>query len=319
MSRNITQFLDITTILAIPLPHPAPASHYQHVHAATYFLAVTVACNMGKIVPGSMLMYVGASIERIQKWLEGPDPSTNFNKALKGRHPNTGSWFIESSTFVDWKAEGHSFLWLYGIPGCGKTMLSATVIDNVLSREPFNPSSAVLYFYFDFNDSSKQNHENMVRSLLAQALRYCVDVPRELESLYSSCMDGGWQPTFEALLESLHQTLASFEETFIILDALDECTDRSELLADIDNLVGWENIDLHLLVTSRREQDIEESLASLIGDQASVCIDSAVISADIRVYVQFRLRTDRALKRWQKNLELSQEIKDTIVEKADGM
>ena len=133
-------------------------------------------------------------------------------------------------------------------------------------------------------------------------------------------MDGGWQPTYEALLEALHQTMASFEESFVILDALDECTDRSELLADIDNIMGWEDLDLHLLVTSRREQDIEESLSSLVvGHQASVCIDSAVVSADIRVYVHYRLRADRKLKRWQKDLEMSQEIKDTIVDKADGM
>lgn len=260
----------------------------------------------------------GANIERIHRWLEGPDPSTNYNKALK-RHPNTGNWFIESGAFVRWKAERHSFLWLYGIPGCGKTMLSATVVENVLNREPFNPSSAVLYFYFDFNDSSKQKHEKMIRSLLAQTLRYCIDVPRQLESLYSSCMEGGWQPTCEALSEALHQTMASFEESFIILDALDECTDRSELLTGIDNIMGWEDIDLRLLVTSRREQDIEESLVPLSGDQASVCIDSAVVSADIRVYVHYRLRADPKLKRWQKDLEVSQEIKDTIVDKADGM
>lgn len=266
-----------------------------------------------------MLMYVGANIERIHKWLEDPDPSTIYNKTLKGRHPNTGNWFLESGAFVDWKAKGHSSLWLYGISGCGKTMLSATVIDNVLNREPFNPSSAVLYFYFDFNDSSKQKHEKMVRSLLAQTLRYRVDVPRDLESLYSSFMDGGWQPTCEALLEALHQTMASFEETFLILDALDECTDQPKLLADIEIIVGWEDIDLHLLVTSRREQVIEGSLDALIGDQASMCIDSAVVSADIRVYVHYRLRANRKLKRWQKDLEVSQEIKDNIVDTADGM
>ena len=33
---------------------------------------VTVACNSGTIAHGSVLMYVGANIERIHKWLEGP-------------------------------------------------------------------------------------------------------------------------------------------------------------------------------------------------------------------------------------------------------
>ena len=63
-------------------------------------------------------------------------------------------------------------------------------------------------------------------------------------------MDGGCQPTCEALLEALHQTMASFEATFIVIDALNECTDRSELLNGVETIMGWEDIDLHLLVTS---------------------------------------------------------------------
>ena len=50
--------------------------------------------------------------------------------------------------------------------------------------------------------------------------------------------------------------MASFEATFIVIDALDECIDRSELLNGVESIMGWENIDLHLLVTSRREQNI---------------------------------------------------------------
>jgi hypothetical protein len=53
------------------------------------------------------------------------------------------------------------FLWLYGIPGCGKTILSSTIIEDVLYHY-HDPTMAVIYFYFDFNDVEKQQYEKNV-------------------------------------------------------------------------------------------------------------------------------------------------------------
>lgn len=57
--------------------------------------------------------------EKLRSWLRAPDPSLNYNKALKIRHTETGSWLVSSIAFEDWKTGSNSFLWLYGIPGCG--------------------------------------------------------------------------------------------------------------------------------------------------------------------------------------------------------
>lgn len=61
---------------------------------------------------------------KIERWLHAPDPSIDFNKALQQRHKDSGRWFLESSAFATWMTRPNSFLWLYGIPGCGKTILS---------------------------------------------------------------------------------------------------------------------------------------------------------------------------------------------------
>ncbi len=63
-----------------------------------------------------------------------------------------------------------------------------------------------------------------------------------------------------------------------ILDALDECKERQELLTDIDEIAGWKNRKLHMLATSRRENDIEESLEPLVNDQEKICIQSALVN-----------------------------------------
>ena len=178
---------------------------------------------------------------------------------------------------------------------------------------------AVAYFYFDFNDTEKQQHEKMIRSLITQLSMQSSSTPRSLESLFSSKMNGKQQPVAGELLMTLQQMIQEFDETFIILDALDECKERQELLTDIDEIAGWKNEKLHMLATSRRENDIEESLEPLVNDQEKICIQSALVNDDIRAYILERLRSDRRLRRWQKKPQVQQEIERTLMDKADGM
>ena len=251
------------------------------------------------------------------QWLAAPDPSTNYNRALKDRNPKTGSWFIQSSAYADWIATPGSFVWLHGIPGCGKTILSSTIILNVLEECQTKSTSAVLYFYFDFNDAEKQRHESLIRSLICQLSKHCSS--SALQSLYSSCQNGGRQPTFAALLETLRQMMTSIGDIYIVIDALDECTEREELLTDLESVASWEDVNLHMLTTSRRETDIEEVLISLSDGRNQINLQSALVNADIRTYTHDRLQTDRRLRRWLKHPEVQLEIENTLMEKAAGM
>ena len=254
---------------------------------------------------------------KIIEWLAAPDPSTNYNRALKNRNPATGSWFIEGSAYADWKTTPGSFLWLHGIPGCGKTILSSTILQNVLEEYQAKTTSAVLYFYFDFNDAEKELHEHLIRSLICQLSRCCES--SVLQDLYSSYVKGGRQPAFEVLLETLRQMMASLGDIYIIIDALDECTERGQLLEDLEKIAKWEDVSLHMLTTSRREKDLEETLTLLSDECNRISIQSALVNADIRTYTHDRLQNDRKLRRWLKNPMVQREIEDTLVEKADGM
>jgi hypothetical protein len=176
-----------------------------------------------------------------------------------------------------------------------------------------------LYFYFDFNDVKKQQHEKMIRSLITQLSFRCKGTSRDLQSLFSFCRDGDQPPPFEELLATLQKMIREFKGINIILDALDECKDREKLLEDVETIAGWEFENLHILVTSRREKDIEESLDSLVDGTKKICIQSALVNDDIHAYVHKRLRTDQKLKRRQNRPEVQQEIETKLMSKADGM
>lgn len=67
----------------------------------------------------------------ILAWLDAPNPAPRNTRALQGRHPGTGSWYIRSEVFDRWTKGPNSVSWLWGIPGCGKTVLSATIIERL--------------------------------------------------------------------------------------------------------------------------------------------------------------------------------------------
>ncbi len=175
----------------------------------------------------------------------------------------------------------------------------------------------MLFFYFDFNDAKKQRHERMIHSLICQLSMY--GDTSVLRDLYSSFLNGSRQPTGEVLINTLREMMTCLRDTYIILDALDECTEREELLTDLENFWSWEDANLHVLATSRKETDIEEALTPLSDARSRICIQSALVNADIRAYVHDRLQNDRKLKRWQKQPKVQLEIEDTLMGKADGM
>lgn len=53
---------------------------------------------------------VDAKLVKIRKWLSAPDPSMNYQKALKQRQEDTGLWFLKSDQYAKWKIDAASFL-----------------------------------------------------------------------------------------------------------------------------------------------------------------------------------------------------------------
>jgi hypothetical protein len=159
----------------------------------------------------------------------------------------------------------------------------------------------------------------MIRSLISQLLQQCVKIPTTIETLFSSCGNGQRQPSLDALLEVLHQMILGFPQSYVILDALDECADRAVLMGLLERMAEWRLEKLHILVTSRKEQDIESSLESIVDEQSIVCLETKLVDRDIQKYVCQRLSDDKSLGKWHKDPEIRHEIEARLMEGAHGM
>ena len=118
--------------------------------------------------------------------------------------------------------------------------------------------------------------------------------------------------------------IKQIKEVWIILDALDECRERKgppteRLLSWIKDFLSSEQRNVHLLTTSRPEQDIMSGLNKFIYDGNTVPIQSDLITNDIHAYVRKRVREDEGFKRWQDRSDVQDEMETRLMEKADGM
>jgi Cdc6-like AAA superfamily ATPase len=99
--------------------------------------------------PEQILPESGDEIEKIRTWLKPTDyalESGEFRKHLISYLPGTGSWLTSTVTYREWlESNEHGILWIKGIPGSGKSVVAAHLVDE-LSRS--NPTSPVLYFFF---------------------------------------------------------------------------------------------------------------------------------------------------------------------------
>ena len=253
--------------------------------------------------------------QAIYRWLAAPDPSSNHNKASKTKQPETGRWLLEGSEYGKWKSQPATFLWLHGIPGCGKTVLCSTIIDHVASVGPTQQNCSLAYYYFDFNETKKQTCESLMRSLITQLCWQSPESSEILEALYSYSDEGLREPTVELLTKALRGFLGLYQETYIVLDALDECTDIPGVISFLDDIHGWHFQNLHILIASRKEVVIERGLQSLTTDQ--VLIQNALVDDDIKLLVRQCLRSDSELSRWPKSIKA--EIDEALYKGSKGM
>lgn len=265
-----------------------------------------------------IIIILATKLVEIRQWLSAPDPSINYQKALSLRQPNTGQWLLESDVFRRWTADA-STIWLHGIPGCGKTILTSTLLEDILTNFAGDSDKAVAYFYFDFNDQTKQDPNLMIRSLLSQLSQQCVKASVSLGALFTSCNNGRNPPSPDSLLHALQSLLQEFPHVYIILDALDECRNRKQLMTIVEKLSTGQIPGLHLLCTSRREGDIETILSHILEDQRILCIQNEAVDHDIRAYVKRRLSDDHSFRKWRNDAAVRQDIETALMGGAHGM
>ncbi|KAJ7608309.1 hypothetical protein DFH06DRAFT_1017873, partial [Mycena polygramma] len=249
----------------------------------------------------------------IREWFQALDMREKQRATHSLRHKDTGRWVLEGTEFAKWKEEP-GCLWIRGIceffcvcPRDERLTSSSWYWEN----HPATPNFGIAYFYIDFRDEKKQLLETMLRSIIMQLSEQSPTPYSALDQHFKSCQ-GGKFPTYGDLLAMLDTILAEFTGTYIILDALDECSELDELVHFISTLRGWGK-SLHFLVASQPRTIFMDSAA--FDGALVVVLERDTTHADILQFVNSKLELDSKLK----HIKKAKDAAPKIVDKSNGM
>ena len=256
-------------------------------------------------------------LDRILSCLTTVSPALKLQEFRRERQHGTGTWLFDLPEMQNWDETSNSALWIYGIPGAGKTMLSTLVVDEFFNRKR-SKSVGTAYYYIRHDDSDSHKLSNLLGSLISQLARQNSSVLDDVIDSYAQYFRVGSLagcPEENELIEHLASISKYFTDTLIMIDGLDECgpafdRDRKRLIDVVANLHHHEECSLRTLIFSRDEHDIREDLEA--GDFQIVSI--AATSADLRLYVSAWLPSLKI----QSEI-LKSEIVDSLVDGANGM
>lgn len=168
----------------------------------------------------------------------------DYRSSLPARVAGTCQWVLKHPEYDAWATENQvTMLWITGHPGCGKTILSSYLTEQ-LGSQGLSASRDPLVCFFFCNDTieNQRDAKAVLRSLIFQILmerrdlighvKPLLDYDRNGEHLLKS-YDRLWS-LFCAIASDVHLGPAN-----IIIDALDECekTSRNRFVQSIANLI----------------------------------------------------------------------------------
>ncbi|PMD29241.1 ankyrin [Hyaloscypha variabilis F] len=252
-------------------------------------------------------------LEKVQAWLQPTDyeaQSSEFHRHLSSQAPGTGLWICETSKYQQWReSNDHGSLWIKGVPGAGKSVTAASMIQHLQTRE----GVPVMYFFFRYIILSNRRPRSLVQDYLAQLLPFSVRLQATLQPLLSNPLDDF---SDEILWEYLLIGLSSVEKAYCVIDALDEMEllPKDGFLDRLNNLATFRPKAVKLLMTSRPKQYLQSSLRDT--SIVHISLEDDLVGKDIALFLSYRLKN---FLPGDDKCEFRESLVSAIAERANGL
>ena len=229
---------------------------------------------------------------------------TSNYEQFKDRNPNrlegTCQWVFGHENFRNWReSKSSGLLWISADPGCGKSVLSKSLVDKDLKSMD---SRITCHFFFKDNNDKQKSITTALSALLHQLFSQQKSLIHHALPDYA---DDGKQlhQSFHKLWGILVKAASDPKagEVICILDALDECeeSDRYDIIKALNSLYRgvnthkYDKLKLKFLVTSRPYHDIERRFAQLAHGIPTIRLrgekESEAISHEINIVIKQRV------------------------------
>jgi Cdc6-like AAA superfamily ATPase len=190
------------------------------------------------------------------KWICPVDYYEQHRDLIARHQTGTGQWFLQDGKFQEWLWSDNATLLCPGIPGAGKTIMAALVIDHLL-RTRHMAHDPVVFIYCNYKRQDEQTAKHMLSSMLRQIVDIQPGVPAVVQDFFASHNTKRTTPSGDEIKLFFEKIATRVQGITIVVDALDECEARAR-----DNLLPIISIlrqrcTVRLLATSRFLPTIE--------------------------------------------------------------
>ena len=246
------------------------------------------------------------------QWLSPLDFPAQQREIYRRHQHGSGQWLLQSEKVKTWLESEGGVLLCPGDPGAGKTVLASIVIHDLWNKFRKN-GVGVAYIYCDYLKYREQTPVHLVGSLLRQLAEQYNPISKSLKNYYDEHKNDNRDPSPEGAFEVLKAECDSWSQVFIVIDALDECSEkdstRKSVIEGLRLLQASKRINI--LITTRPIPSIlcEFEVWERLGIRAN--------SADMQKYLLGQM--DRFSKRMVVGEDLQAQIISAIINAADGM
>ncbi|CAI7597048.1 unnamed protein product [Penicillium viridicatum] len=262
-----------------------------------------------------------AEREAFLNWISRDNFEHEQERIWEKRFPGTCEWFLRKNKVREWMQSNHSrILWCVGKPAyCILTKTTrprSYIIEHIWTKVGLDKDIGIGILYYSYDRPELVDLPRVLSALLKQLCQRKSTVPEEL----LQCKRNSLMPSFLTLQRLFTSVIKSFKETFIVIDALDECPGeaRYSILGFLAQLVSTTGCT-RILLMSRDEPGI----ADILEGYPKLAVDEQDVADDIRLYVRGEIKRLRAgyqgKKLYVQSDLLEEEIETKLVNNADGI
>ncbi|KAF4500341.1 Ankyrin-3 [Fusarium agapanthi] len=184
---------------------------------------------------------------------------------------------LSPETYRKWHdSPDHGSLWIKGVPGAGKSVMAASMIQHLRTTE----NCLVLFFFFRNIVAANFSPRALIQDWLAQLLPHSPKLQSRLQDSLHDTSDN-------ELIQLFLDGVSCVPKLYCVGDALDEMsTDSTPILERLNGLATHRPRTLKLLMTSRPSRTLQSTLRD--SSIVHISLQQRLVDVDIHSYLNHR-------------------------------
>ena len=207
-------------------------------------------------------------------------------------------WILDNKEFKQWQEnQTNRLLWIRGDPGKGKTMLLCGIIEELTRLHGDSNDASIAFFFCQATDPRINSATSVVRGLIYLLVEKHPPLLSYVRAQYDHAGKSlfedvnSWSALSTIFKDILKDPILQIHVTYLVIDALDECTQGLQALLDLIVQESSANSHIKWVVSSRNWPEITERL-NVTSQLAPISLElnEASVSEAVNQFIRYKVQ-----------------------------